>query len=346
MQKGGSDSIKTITSVELAKLAGVSQSTVSRCLNDSPLVSDETKARVKKIAEENAFQFNTNARGLRTNRTGVVGYIFSKDFTGFANHYIQSDLYYRIRLRLLDHNLDLVPVFDATDIDGVNSIEKSIVNRRFDALIFNRQGVSRRVKELLEETNLPYIFIYDTDEQTEELSVIAPRHSQIGYLVGETFCQKGYMNFVELTGPSQRIDVINKHNGFVKALTEHGHELPTNNILCADYNLERAQEVTEAHIELFTPGTAIFAQNDLMALGVLEMLKQHKLRIPEDIALIGADNIVMGRWFHPQLTTVAIDYDQIIALTEKWIVGATGKHAPKEFRHFLNGRLLVRDTFK
>ena len=140
MQKGGSDSIKTITSVELAKLAGVSQSTVSRCLNDSPLVSDETKARVKKIAEENAFQFNTNARGLRTNRTGVVGYIFSKDFTGFANHYIQSDLYYRIRLRLLDHNLDLVPVFDTTDIDGVNSIEKSIVNRRFDALIFNRQG--------------------------------------------------------------------------------------------------------------------------------------------------------------------------------------------------------------
>lgn len=97
---------------------------------------------------------------------------------------------------------------------------------------------------------------------------------------------------------------------------------------------------------IFNNNKSIFAQNDLMALGVLEVLKQHKLRIPEDIALIGADNIVMGRWFHPQLTTVAIDYDQIIALTEKWIVGATGKHAPKEFRHFLNGRLLVRDTFK
>lgn len=69
--------MKTITSVELAKLAGVSQSTVSRCLNDSPLVSEETKARVKKLAEEYSFQFNTNARGLKTNRTGVIGYVFS-----------------------------------------------------------------------------------------------------------------------------------------------------------------------------------------------------------------------------------------------------------------------------
>ena len=71
--------MKTITSVELAKLAGVSQSTVSRCLNDSPLVSEETKARVKKLAEEYSFQFNTNARGLKTNRTGVIGYVFSED---------------------------------------------------------------------------------------------------------------------------------------------------------------------------------------------------------------------------------------------------------------------------
>ena len=108
--------MKTITSVELAKLAGVSQSTVSRCLNDSPLVSEETKARVKKLAEEYSFQFNTNARGLKTNRTGVIGYVFSEDFTGFANHYIQSDIYYRIRMQLVKEGLDLVPVFDEREI--------------------------------------------------------------------------------------------------------------------------------------------------------------------------------------------------------------------------------------
>ena len=160
--------MKTITSVELAKLAGVSQSTVSRCLNDSPLVSEATKARVKKLAEEYSFQFNTNARGLKTNRTGVIGYVFSEDFTGFANHYIQSDIYYRIRMQLVKEGLDLVPVFDEGKYGEFFSIEKSISNRRFDALIFNRPQVDERVKSLLHETKIPFIYIYDTNESLDE----------------------------------------------------------------------------------------------------------------------------------------------------------------------------------
>lgn len=337
--------MKTITSVELARLAGVSQSTVSRCLNDSPLVSDETKARVKKIAEEYSFQFNTNARGLKTNRTGVVGYIFSEDFSGFANHYIQSDLYYRIRMRLLEHGIDVVPVFDDRMVGEASSIEKSIGNRRYDALIFNRQSVSERVQTLLEETRIPYIFIYDTNEHAQGPFMIAPRHTKIGYLVGKSFCEAGYQNFVEITGPSKRIDVVNKHAGFVKALAEYGFTMPEKNVLCANYHLELAEEITLTHIDLFTPGTAIFAQNDMIALGTLEALKQRGIRVPEDAALIGVDNVVMGRWFHPQLTTVAIDYDQIISMTIEWILDVTEKKPPKAYRHFLDGELIVRDTF-
>lgn len=337
--------MKTITSVELAKLAGVSQSTVSRCLNDSPLVSDETKARVKKIAEEYSFQFNTNARGLKTNRTGVVGYIFSEDFSGFANHYIQSDLYYRIRMQLLKYGLDVVPVFDDHTVGETSSIEKSIGNRRYDALIFNRQSVSRRVQTLLNETKIPYIFIYDTNEFAQEPFMIAPRHTKIGYLVGKSFCEAGYQDFVEITGPSRRTDVVNKHAGFVEALEKYGYIMPETNVLCANYHLELAEEITLAHIDMFTPGTAVFAQNDLVALGVLEALKQSGIRVPEDVALIGVDNMVMGHWFHPQLTTVAIDYDRIISMTAKWVLQVTTKKASETYRHFLEGKLIVRDTF-
>lgn len=337
--------MKTITSVELARLAGVSQSTVSRCLNNSPLVSDETKARVKKIAEEYSFQFNTNARGLRTNRTGVVGYIFSKDFSGFANHYIQSDLYFRIRMQLLKQGIDVVPVFDDLEEGGTSSIEKSVGNRRYDALIFNRQSVSDRVRTLLEETHIPYIFIYDTNEASQEPFMIAPRHTEIGRLVGRSFCEAGYRNFVEITGPAQRIDVMNKHAGFVQALAACGCSIPEEQILCANYQLEMAEEVTLAHIGLFTPGTAVFAQNDMLALGTLEVLKQSGIRVPEDVALIGVDNIVMGRWFHPQLTTVAIDYEQIISMTAKWVLQVTTKKAPKSYRYFLDEQMIVRDTF-
>ena len=337
--------MRTITSVELARLAGVSQSTVSRCLNNSPLVSDETKARVKKIAEEYDFQFNTNARGLKTNRTGVVGYIFSKDFSGFANHHIQSHLYYCIRTQLLAHDIDVVPVFDDRMPGERSTIEKSIRNCRYDVLIFTRQSVTEHVRKLLKETKIPYIFIYDTDEYAEEPFMISPRHTEIGRLVGNSFCEAGYRNFVEVTGPSARTDVVNKHTGFVEALTEHGAEIRPENILCANYNLEQAKEVTLAHLDQFVPGTAVFAHNDMIALGVLDSLKQAGVRIPEDVALVGSDNVIMARWFHPYLTTVAIDYDQIIALTTQWVLDATDGNSPKEYRHFLNQTLVVRDTF-
>ena len=338
--------MKTITSVELAKLAGVSQSTVSRCLNNSPLVSDETKARVKKIAAEYSFQFNTNARGLKTNRTGVVGYVFSEDFTGFANHYIQSDLYYRIRMQLLKENLDVVPVFDDHLSGEESSVEQSISNRRFDALIFNRPQVNDRVVNLLQETRIPHIFIYDTDETSEVPFMIAPHHTQIGQLVGNAFCGAGYTRFVEVTGPSARMDVLRKHAGFVSALAQHGQILPAEHVLCANYHVEQATAETLAHIDLFQPGTACFAQNDLIALGVLEGLRQKHIRVPEDVVLIGSDNIMMGNWFSPHLTTVAVDYDKIIDLTVAWILAIGSGNPPQTYRYLLESKIVLRDTFQ
>lgn len=337
--------MKTITSVELAKLAGVSQSTVSRCLNDSPLVSEETKARVKKLAEEYSFQFNTNARGLKTNRTGVIGYVFSEDFTGFANHYIQSDIYYRIRMQLVKEGLDLVPVFDEGKYGEFFSIEKSISNRRFDALIFNRPQVDERVKSLLHETKIPFIYIYDTNESLDESYMIAPSHSQIGDLVGKAFCEAGYTRFVEIIGPQDRIDVIHKHEAFARVLHQHGHKLSDTHILHANYNLKQATQQVLEHIELFQPGTACFAQNDMMALGALEALREQGIQVPDDVALIGSDNIPMDSWFTPHLTTVAVDYDKIINLTVEWVMAMASNKLPDTYRYILDSKLIIRDTF-
>ena len=83
----------------------------------------------------------------------------------------------------------------------------------------------------------------------------------------------------------------------------------------------------------------------MVALGVLEELRQAGIRVPEDVALVGSDDVVMARWFRPYLTTVAIDYDQIIALTTQWVLNVTNGNHPKEYRHFLSQTLVVRDTF-
>lgn len=330
----------------MAKLAGVSQSTVSRCLNDSPLVAAETKARVKKLAEQYSFQFNTNARGLKTSSTGMIGYVFSEDFTGFANHYIQSDIYYRLRLQLAKEGLNLVPVFDDKRFGENFSIEKSISSRRYDALIFNRPQVDDSVRRLLDRTKIPYIFIYDTDETSNEPYMIAISHTQIGALVARAFCKAGYSRFVEVCGPMNRIDVKHKMDGFAGELYRHGFEIPQNHVLCANYHLGEATKVTIENRSLFKAGTACFAQNDLMALGVLEGLKQCGIRVPEEVAVIGSDNIPMGCWFTPHLTTVAVDYHRVIELSVNWAMAMRSHTLPATYRYVLNSKLTIRDTFQ
>ena len=99
------------------------------------------------------------------------------------------------------------------------------------------------------------------------------------------------------------------------------------------------------HIELFQPGTACFAQNDMMALGALEALREQGIQVPDDVALIGSDNIPMGSWFTPHLTTVAIDYDKIINLTVEWVMAMASNKLPDTYRYILDSKLIIRDTF-
>ncbi|WHH58579.1 LacI family DNA-binding transcriptional regulator [Petroclostridium sp. X23] len=336
-----------INSLELAKLAGVSQSTVSRCLNDSPLVSEKTKERIKKLAAEHNFEFNSSARGLKTSKTGIIGYVFSEDFSGFANHYIQSDLYYGIRSRLINRKLDLMPVFDYT-LDGeMPNIEKCIRNRRVDGLIINRGQIDPNIQELLEAYKIPYIFIYDTSESSPYNYVISPNHKQSGYLVGSAFCNKGYNDFVEVLGPCDRIDVKNKHDGFAKALSEKGFELTSSDMLYGNYKFEDAFRVTMESIERFKKANACFVQNDTMAIGVIEALKQNSIRVPEDIAIIGYDDIPMAKWCKPYLSTISISYERIISVATEWIVELIQNLDFSESRKItLNGELIIRDTFK
>jgi DNA-binding LacI/PurR family transcriptional regulator len=212
-------------------------------------------------------------------------------------------------------------------------------------LVFNRPRIDQRIKELLTKTGIPHFFMYDTDDSLDGEYMISPNHFESGYLVGKTFCEYDYVNFVEVTGPPMRIDVINKHKGFVAALEKYHRHIPESHILNGTYKLEKSIELTENNLNLFKHGTACFAQNDMTALGVLEGLRRHGVSVPENVAIIGYDNIPMSAWFKPCLTTVTIDYAKIIELAVEWIVKMTHGHLPQKHKVVISGELIMRDTF-
>ena len=342
LQKAGD----CLTSKELAKLAGVSQATVSRCLNNSPLVSEETKKLVRELAAKHSFQLNSSARGLKTKRTGVIGYIFSEDFTGFTNHYTQSDLYYRLRMKLMEKYIDVVPVFDDVDSHGVPNIEKFISTKRFDALVINRPNLSDELKAMLKNTKTPYLFIYDTNEEVTNEFMIYPSHKKMGYMVGKAFCERGYTRFVEVFGTKGRIDGLHKHFGFLSALHDYGIELPEDHMLYGNYRFDDALKTVSAHIDQFKNVQACFVQNDMMALGTIEALRRYGISVPEQVKIIGSDNIPMATWFKPFLTTMTLDYEKIISTTAEWVIDLINSSEPPPPRRLeIEAKIIYRDTF-
>lgn len=114
----------------------------------------------------------------------------------------------------------------------------------------------------------------------------------------------------------------------------------------ADYNLKQATQQVLEHIELFQPGTACFAAERYD--GIMARWKHcvsRAFRCPDDVALIGSDNIPMGSWFTPHLTTVAVDYDRIINLTVEWVMAMASNKLPDTYRYILDSKLIIRDTF-
>lgn len=339
-----------ITSKELAALAGVSQSTVSRCLNDSPLVSEKTRERVKALAEQYSFTFNSAARGLKTNRSGAVGYVFSENFESFTKNVAQSTLYYSIRQQLYRYELDLIPIFDnhfPSDSREMSNIEQYIRNRRVDGLVVNRTSLDPRLLELLYQNKMPCIFVYDPDDGAPYSFVIASNHIRSGQLVGNAFAEKGYDRFIEVLGIEGRADVARKHAGFASALEAHGLSISPERMFYGKYDFESGYQIASRQIDAFREANACFVHNDIMALGVMKALHEHSVRIPEDLAIIGHDNIEMADWFYPRLSTISVNYDRISCLCADWMAEALRDESvlQEERKVIINGELVIRDTF-
>lgn len=131
-----------MTSREFAKLLGVAQSTVSRALNNSPQVSEKRRAHIRMKAAEYGFELNSQAQGLRTNRTGTVGILFPRQFKSMNENPMLTHVYDRVQKELIASDYDVMTIYDYDAGDKVSAFERIIRRRKVDALITLRPGLS------------------------------------------------------------------------------------------------------------------------------------------------------------------------------------------------------------
>ena len=339
---------------DIAKIANVSHSTVSRSLNDSDLIPVGTKNRIKKIAQDVDFEFNNNARSLSTSKTGTIGVIFPEYFDDPGSNFFYSSLLKKIRWRLVEKGYDNIIDFSHNPFTKESNIKKLINKRKVDGLLVVDGGITKDDWDFIENSTTPNVLTHFTPLFADypKVDYVSTDQFYGGYLACENLIKFGHKKILTFTNCNKEItdrEFIDRTNGFIAALKDNSIAYTKNNIIETFITIDCAFEYVNQNINFISQYTAIFAQTDLMAYGIIKALKKQGFKVPEDISIIGYDDVDLAQYMEPALTTIKQPIDNLAIIACDRLVKKikAGKNKSNELFHkVINPELVLRDSHK
>ncbi|MCJ7702703.1 MAG: LacI family transcriptional regulator [Anaerolineales bacterium] len=291
----------TITIKDVAQAASVSTQTVSRVLNNRPDVSAETRARVQQMISDMGYSPNVFARNLsrgRSNALGVVGYGLSyfgsaSVLTGIENK--AYELGFSLTLSLIDR-------VEPSRVDG---ILYDLLSRRVEGIIWAVPGDVKGFDWLAAKiTNLQTPFIYINKGQAGADFIAALDNRLGGRLVVEHLLDQDYQQIGIITGPRNWWEANERLAGWRDAVETTGYPDLPRLIAEGDWSPPSGDAGLQALLDRNPKMDAVFVSNDQMALGALQAARRLGLRVPQDLGIVGFDDIPEAAYFYPPLTTV------------------------------------------
>lgn len=293
------------TIADIARLTGVSKSTVSRALNDSPLISEETKARILAVAKEYNFQINVAASRLSRQESRTIAFVAHAYQE--CNDYSVNDLFLlevlgAITNTLVNLHYDLlVANIDPHDLKWPHQY---LNTGRVDGFILLTATRKQCHVKTLVTMNAPFI-VWGTPMAPYSYCSVNSDNFNGGRLATEHLLQKGRRHIAFVGGPADEAETQRRYEGYVAALQKAGREVEPDLVRYGDWTTESGAEQTQDLLEARPDLDAVFANSDLMAAGAMNVLRTHDRRVPEDVAVIGYDDLSIARFNSPPLTTVS-----------------------------------------
>jgi len=296
--------MKKVTIKDIAKIAGVTHPTVSRSLNDSDLVSPKTKERIKKIADELGFEFNANARRLKTQKTETIAVILPTNF-----YHIAAEQFFRILQKNLiesveENSYNVIFQTSENSFTGESNIKKVIAQNQVDGIIIASNNLKKEDIEYIQKSKKEHLFLYYKDELEEKSKYFGVDNFYGGYIATKYLIENGAKKIATISSNIYINEFYDRTQGYKKALEEDKIKVEESLIFNREITFESGYEWVKENENIINDLDAIFVQTDLMAFGVMEGLKKKGKKIPEDILIIGYDDIDYCKYFSPKLTTI------------------------------------------
>jgi DNA-binding LacI/PurR family transcriptional regulator len=331
---------------EVASVAGVSTQTVSRVINERPDVSPETRRRVQEVIKELSFQPSALARSLISQRSYTLGVVTaglrhigpSRTLSGITS--AAEEAGYSLLLKEL-------PDYDTEEI---TPIFQAFLSQHVDGIIWavpqvgeNRNWVNNPITEL----DVP--LVYMTMETRENLSIVSIDNYLGGRMAMSHLLEQGCRKIGHISGPLDWWEARQRMAAWKDALLELGLDAGDRTYVEGTWSSASGALGIEMLYHQYPDLDAIFVANDQMALGVLQFFAEKKIRIPEDIAIVGFDNISESPFFFPSLTTVQQDQNLVAKLAVEEVIkiieaGWQGSEPVRPQSIILPPTLIVRES--
>jgi LacI family transcriptional regulator len=284
---------------DVARRAGVSRQTVSRVLNNKGEVRPGTRDRVLAAIEELNYRPNAVARSMVRGHTCTLGCI-SPSLTDFTFASIIEGA--QAEARRLGY---FILTGSAPTEQEVESLLEEFLHRQVDGLIvFNPYADGRfRYLHPLIETGIPVVYLGNT-ARGEPVSSVRCDDQNGGYQATRYLLDLGHTAIATVTGPPNEECVGDRLNGYRRALEERGLPADDRRVVSGNWSALSGYQATRSLLESGARFTAVFAQNDQMAVGAIRALREAGLRVPGDVSVIGFDDIPLASYFDPPLTTL------------------------------------------
>jgi len=283
---------------DVAREAGVSVGLVSRVLNNQGYFSERTKSKVLKMVEKLKYKPDAIARGLKTKRTKVIGVIISDVVAFFFTSLVRGIE------DVANQNGHSVILCD-TDEDPVKEREyiSALYERNVDGLIISSSPGNQSYVKKLAQSRIPLILVDRKIKGLRVPSVVVDNeggaYEVVHYLIG-----LGHRRIGIITGLKAVSTTTERLAGYERALKEHHLPLEPELVKEGNDRMDKAQEATREFLKMKNPPSALFASSEPMIAGTVQVLKENRIKIPQEMSLVGFDDPTWASFMEPPLTTV------------------------------------------
>ncbi|MBT2573741.1 LacI family DNA-binding transcriptional regulator [Bacillus sp. ISL-51] len=328
-----------VTIKDIAKLANVSHTTVSRALNGSPYIKEHTKQKILKLAAQLNYTPNVNAKSLAMQKSHTIGLFFTSITNGTSHSFFSDTIKGVNRVISEEYNLFVRGIDDLKSYDTINPM-------RYDGIILMSQSdTDNSFIYHIREKNIPLV-VLNRDIDDRSIINILSNDKEGSMQAVDCLIENGHRDIAIIEGKEGFKSSQQRKEGYLSSLIRHHVPIKQEYSVKGRYDMESGYQAMEKLMSLQSSPSAVFCSNDDMAIGAMNAIFAKGMQVPKDISIIGFDDIGISQYMTPRLSTVKRPVENISKLGAEKILALIADPCMAAEKIYENTEVMIRDSVK